>query len=600
MDTFRKASRPPLMTRGHKQRGMRRDNDRPIPAKKPNDIIPPLAEGNIRIIPLGGVEEIGRNMTVIEYAGDIIIVDVGIQFTDAETPGVDYILANTKYLEDRRSHIKAIVITHGHLDHIGAIPYLITKLGNPPIYTREFGALIIKKRQEEFPHLPPLDLRIIDSKDKSAIPVTPNLKVRFFGLTHSIPDSTGIIIETPFGDIVNTGDVRIENENGVVAEKETEQYKMFKDRNVLLLTMDSTGIEKPGFSPSETHILKNIDKIVAEAPGRVIIATFASQVERIIEFLNTARRYDKKVLIEGRSMRNNVDIIKHLNLVNVDHIVPIEDIEKYPPNKLMMVATGAQGEEFAALMRMANNTHKFIKLNRTDTVILSSSIIPGNDKAVAKLKDNLYRHDSKIITYLDTDVHTSGHGKRGELEWIHRQIPYKFFMPVHGHHYMLKQHAELARSLGCAPENIIVPDNGSIIELRDKGQTFVRLQEKAPSGDVVVEGFSVGDVSEILIRDRKMLAEDGMFVVIAMVNTQTGRLKKSPDIISRGFVYLRESQDLLNEARHVIKHSIESTTVGMNPINFDYAKNAVNEDVSRWLFQKTAKKPIVIPVILSV
>ncbi len=600
MDTFRKAPHSPLMTRGHKQRGMRRDNDRPIPMKKPHDVIPALAEGNIRIIPLGGVEEIGRNMTVIEYGGDIIIVDVGIQFTDAETPGVDYILANTKYLEDRKDHIKAIVITHGHLDHIGAIPYLITKLGNPPIYTREFGALIIKKRQEEFPHLPPLDLRIIDSKDKSAVPITPNLKVRFFGLTHSIPDSTGIIIETPFGDIVNTGDVRIENENGVVAEKEVEQYKIFKDRNVLLLTMDSTGIEKPGFSPSETHILKNIDKIVAEAPGRVIIATFASQVERIIEFLNTARRYDKKVLIEGRSMRNNVDIIKHLNLVNVDHIVPIEDIERYAPNKLMMVATGAQGEEFAALMRMANNTHKFIKLNRTDTVILSSSIIPGNDRAVAKLKDNLYRHDSKIITYLDTDVHTSGHGKRGELEWIHRQIPYKFFMPVHGHHYMLKQHAELARSLGCAPENIIVPDNGSIIELRDKGQTFVRLQERAPSGDVVVEGFSVGDVSEILIRDRKMLAEDGMFVVIAMVNTQTGRLKKSPDIISRGFVYLRESQDLLNEARHVIKHSIESTTVGMNPINFDYAKNAVNEDVSRWLFQKTAKKPIVIPVILSV
>lgn len=600
MDTFRKAPRSPLMTRGHKQRGMRRDNDRPIPVKKPHDIIPPLAEGNIRIIPLGGVEEIGRNMTVIEYAGDIIIVDVGIQFTDAETPGVDYILANTKYLEDRKDHIRAIVITHGHLDHIGAIPYLITKLGNPPIYTREFGALIIKKRQEEFPHLPPLDLRIIDSKDKSSVSITPNLKVRFFGLTHSIPDSTGIIIETPFGDIVNTGDVRIENENGVVAEKEVEQYKIFKDRNVLLLTMDSTGIEKPGFSPSETHILKNIDKIVAEAPGRVIIATFASQVERIIEFLNTARRYGKKVLIEGRSMRNNVDIIKHLNLVNVDHIVPIEDIEKYPPNKLMMVATGAQGEEFAALMRMANNTHKFIKLNRTDTVILSSSIIPGNDRAVAKLKDNLYRHDSKIITYLDTDVHTSGHGKRGELEWIHRQIPYKFFMPVHGHHYMLKQHAELARTLGCAPENIIVPDNGSIIELRDKGQTFVRLSERAPSGDVVVEGFSVGDVSEILIRDRKMLAEDGMFVVIAMVNTQTGRLKKSPDIISRGFVYLRESQDLLNEARHVIKHSIESTTVGMNPINFDYAKNAVNEDVSRWLFQKTAKKPIVIPVILSV
>ena len=587
------------MGRQHRQKGMRRDNDRAIQPKKPDDIIPPLAPGVIRIVPLGGVEEVGRNMTAIEYEGDIIVVDCGIQFTDAETPGVDYILANTKYLEDRVSRIKALVITHGHLDHIGAIPYLITRLGNPPIYTREFGSLIIKKRQEEFPHLAPLNFKIVESTDKSAISLTPHLKLRFFGLTHSIPDSTGIIIETPYGDIVNTGDVRVENEAGIPVEKEVEQYKMFKDRNILLFTMDSTGIEKPGFSPSEASILKNIDKIVAEVPGRVIIATFASQVERIIEFINTARRYGKKVVIEGRSMRNNVDIIKHLNLVDISHVVPIDDIEKYPPNKIMMIATGAQGEEFAALMRMSNNTHRFIKLNRSDTVILSSSVIPGNERAIAKLKDNLFRHDSRIITYLDSDVHTSGHGKRGELEWVHKQIPYKFFMPVHGHHYMLKMHADLAASLGCPRENIIVPDNGSIIEIRDQGKTLVRLKEKAPSGDVVVEGFSVGDVSEVLIRDRKMLAEDGMFVIIAMVDTRTGKLRKSPDIISRGFIYLRESQELLNEARHLIKKSIESTTVGMNPINFDYAKNAVNEDVSRFLFQKTAKKPIVIPVILS-
>lgn len=586
-------------SRALRSKGMRRDSDRPISQKKPADIIPPLAPNTIRIVPLGGVEEVGRNMTAIEFNGDIIVIDAGIQFTDAETPGVDYILANTKYLEDRKSHIKALVITHGHLDHIGGIPYLITRLGNPPIYTREFGSLLIKKRQEEFPHLPPLDIKIVEASDKS-IPLTPFLKVRFFGLTHSIPDSTGVIIETPYGDIVNTGDVRVENEGGIPVDKEVEQYKMFKDRNVLLFTMDSTGIEKPGFSPSEASILKNIDRIVAEAPGRIVIATFASQVERIIEFFNSARRYGKKVVIEGRSMKNNVEIIRHLNLVNIDHIIPIEDIEKYPPNKIMMIATGAQGEEFAALMRMSNKTHKYIRLNRTDTVILSSSVIPGNERAIAKLKDNLFRHDSKIITYLDSDVHTSGHGKRGELEWVHKQIPYKYFMPVHGHHYMLKMHADLAISLGCPPENVVVPDNGSIIEIRDEGKTLIKLSEKAPSGDVVVEGFSVGDVSEVLIRDRKMLAEDGMFVIIAMVDTQTGKLKKSPDIISRGFIYLRESQDLLNEARHLIKKSIESTTIGMNPINFDYAKNAVNEDVSRFLFQRTAKKPIVIPVILSV
>ena len=583
---------------GIRTKNMRRRGNTPIPAKKPHDIIPAIGE-SLRIVPLGGVEEIGKNMTVVEFGNDIIVIDAGIQFTDDDTPGVDYILPNIKYLEERKDRIRALVITHGHLDHIGGIPYLITRLGNPPIYTREFGALLIKKRQAEFPQLPPLDIRIVEASDKS-IPLSPNFKVRFFGLTHSIPDSTGIIIETPYGDIVNTGDVRVENENGVPVEKEVEQYKIFKDRNVILFTMDSTGIDKPGFSPSEASILKNIDAIVAAAPGRIILATFASQVERIVEFLNSARRYGKKVIIEGRSMKTNVEIIKHLNLVDVSHIVPIEDIEKYPPNKIMMIATGAQGEEFAALMRMSNKTHKFVRLQRSDTIVLSSSVIPGNDRAVEKLKDNLFRHDAKIITYLDSDVHTSGHGKRGELEWVHKQIPYKYFMPVHGSHFRLKMHAELAAQLGTPRENIIVPDNGSIIEIQDKGNRFVKLPEKAPSDDMVVEGLNIGDISEVVIRDRKMLAEDGIFVIIALINTRTGRLKKSPDIIARGFVYLRESQELLSEARNIIKHSIEGTTVGMNPINFDYAKNAVTEDISRFLFQRTAKKPIVIPVILGV
>jgi ribonuclease J len=364
--------------------------------------------------------------------------------------------------------------------------------------------------------------------------------------------------------------------------------------------MDSTGVEKMGFSPSEAHILKNIDAIVASAPGRIVLATFASQVERVIEFFNMAKRYGRKIVIEGRSMKNNVDIIKHLNLVDTEHIIPMEDITKYPPNKIMFIVTGAQAEEFSALMRMSNNTHKFIRLQRSDTIVLSSSIIPGNERAISKLKDNLYRHDSKIITYLDSDVHTSGHGKRGEIVWLHKHIPYKFFMPIHGHHHMLKMHAEVSAQLGCPRENIVVPDNGSIIEIQEKGTKLVKLKEKAPSEDLVVEGLSIGPVSEVVIRDRKMLAEDGIFVVIALVNMRTGRLKKSPDIIARGFVYLRESQELLSEARHIIKQSIESTTVGMNPINFDYAKNAVTEDISRFLFQRTAKAPIVIPVILGV
>jgi ribonuclease J len=559
--------------------------------------IPPAGE-NLRIIPLGGVEEIGKNMMMIEYKNDIIVIDAGVQFSDSETPGVDYILPNVKYLEEHKHKIRALVITHGHLDHIGGIPYLMSRLGNPPIYTREFGALLIKKRQEEFAHLPPLDIKIVGADD-GAVPLTPNLKVRFFGLTHSIPDSTGVIIETPLGDIVNTGDVRVNNIDGVPDAKEFEQYKFFKDRNVLLLAMDSTGIDRPGFSMSESHVMETIDKIVADVPGRLLIATFASQVERIIEFIKMAKKYNKKIVIEGRSMKTNVDIIKHLNLVETDHIVPIEDIDKYPPNKILIISTGAQGEEFAALMRMANKSHKQVKLTKNDTIIFSSSVIPGNEKAVDKLKDNLYRHDPKIITYLDSDVHASGHGKRGELEWIHKQIPYKFFMPVHGQHYRLKMHAELARTLGVPNENIVVPDNGSVIEITPDGQKITVLKEKAPSEDMMVEGFTIGDIQEVVIRDRKMLAEDGMFVIIATINVRTGKLRKSPDIISRGFVYLRESQDLLQQARLIIKKTVETSTTGMNPINFEFVKSNVTDAVSKFLFQKTAKKPIVIPVVLG-
>lgn len=569
--------------------------------KKTADIVPALKENHVRVIPLGGVEEVGKNMTAIEYKNDIIVIDAGIQFKTEETPGIDYILPNTKYLEERKGKIRALVITHGHLDHIGGIPYLIEKLGNPPIYTREFGALLIKKRQAEFPHLPELNIKIC-GKDDGFLPLTPDLKLKFFGLTHSIPDSTGVIINTPLGDIVNTGDVRVENENGVVAEKEIEQYKFFKDRKVIFLTMDSTGIEKPGWTISEQLVIKTIDKIVAEVPGRIIIATFASQVERIISFINMAKKYGKKLVIEGRSMKNNVEVLKFLKLADVNHIIDVEDIADYPPHKLMFLATGAQGEEFAALMRMANNSHKQIKLNKTDTVILSSSVIPGNERAITGLKDNLFRHDAKIITYSDTDVHAGGHGKREELAWIHKQIPYKFFMPVHGHHYMLKMNAELAVTLGAKREDVVVPDNGSIIEISETstGPKIQVLKEKAPSGLVMVDGFSIGDVQEVVIRDRQMLAQDGMFVIIASINITTGKLKKSPDIISRGFVYLRESQELLTETRHIIKKTIETTAAGMKPIDFDYVKNQVADSISKYLFQKTAKKPMVIPVIIGV
>src|SRR3989344_5717930 len=480
--------------------GMRRPSSSVRPQRSSESVvIPPLKEGDIRIIPLGGVEEVGKNMTAIEFGNDIIVVDAGFQFKDEETPGIDYILPNTKYLEERKDKIRALFITHGHLDHIGGIPYIIDKIGYPPIYTRQFGAIMIQKRQEEFLHLKPLDIKIIDGEETITCGV---FKVKTFPISHTIPDSMGIIIETPYGDIVFIEDVRVDNVKGVPTEEEVAQYKRFAGKEALLLTMDSTSIEKPGFSLSENVVTENLERFIKSVGGRLIIATFASQVERI--------------------------------------------------------------------------------------------------NAIIKLKDNLYRSPAKIVTYLDSDIHASGHGNKDELRWIHQQVKYRFFIPVHGNHYMLRQHAEMSTTLGTPKENVIVPDNGSIIEITENGTKIGVLKEKAPNSLVLVDGFAIGDAQEVVIRDRQLLAEDGMFVIIASLNIKTGKLRKSPDIIYRGFVYLRESQDLLQQTRMIIKRTIEKSSVGLNPINFDFVKGNVTDAVEKFLFQKTNKRPIVIPVILGV
>ncbi|MEY4440527.1 MAG: ribonuclease j1, ribonuclease [Candidatus Parcubacteria bacterium] len=563
-----------------------------------NQEIPPIGD-NIRIIPLGGVEEVGKNMTAIEIGDDIIVIDAGFQFKDETTPGIDYILPNTKYLEERKDKIRAMFITHGHLDHIGGLPYIIEKIGNPTIYSRKFGAIMIKKRHEEFPHLPPLNIVILDGDE--TIPIGKNLKIESFAISHTIPDSMGLVIHTHMGDIVFIEDVRVDNIAGVPTDEEVQQYKRFATKEALLLTMDSTSVEKPGWSLSENVVVDNIDKIIKDTHGRLIIGTFASQVERILAIINAADKYGKKLVIEGRSMKSNVDIIKYLKLTDIEGvIIPISEMNNYPPDRIILLVTGAQGEEFAALMRMANKSHKYVTLRKGDTILLSSSIIPTNHSSVVRLKDRLYRSDARVITYLDSDVHASGHGNKEELKWIHNQIKYKFFIPLHGNHYMLKQHADLSMSIGTPAENIVVPDNGSIIEISDNGNKIEVLPMKAPNEIVTVDGFAISDIQDVVIRDRQLLSEAGIFMIVASINTKTGRLKKSPDIISRGFVYLRESQELLQEARNIIKRVIERNIQGKSQIDFEYLKKVVAEEVSKYLFQQTAKEPLVIPVILGV
>jgi len=575
-------------------------DERPSLRNKDSIKIPPPGE-NIRIIPLGGVEEIGRNMSMIEYKDDIIIMDAGFQLRDQDTPGIDYILPNTRYLEENKHKIRALIITHGHLDHIGGIPFIMDRIGNPPIYSRFLTTIMIRKRQEEFPNQPPLNIQVVEKEEKITLG---NLKVRFFSVSHTIPDSMGIIIETPHGLIVNPGDIKLDHNDGVVTDEEEKEYAKFKDQNVLLLMMDSTNVDNPGFSTPERLVRQNLDEIIKNTKRRLIIGTFASQIERVIAMIESAERYGKKVVVEGRSMKTNVEIAIQVERLKIkkDTIITIEEMANLPPDRVIILATGAQGDEFAALMRMSNKSHKFINITPRDTVLISSSIIPGNERAVQKLKDNLARQGAKIIHYRTSDVyiHSTGHGNRGELEWLHKHIKPRFFIPIHGNHYMLRVHEELAQTIGMPEDHIVVPDNGMIIEIQDDGKKIVKLKESAPSESMMVDGFSVGDVQEVVIRDRKMLAEDGMFVIVASINVKTGKLKKSPDIISRGFVYLRESQELLQQARIIIKKSIENSASGMNPINFDYVKSNVSDAVSRFLYQKTAKRPIVIPVVLGI
>ncbi len=569
--------------------------------KKVEDTVPALAPNSIRIIPLGGVEEIGKNMTMVEYGNDIIIIDIGFQFKDENTPGIDYILPNTKYLEERKDKIRAVIITHGHLDHIGGIPYVMPRIGNPPLYTRMLTSVMVKKRQEEFTHVPPLDIKIVEKDETISLGA---LKVKFFAVTHTIPDAMGVVIQTPFGSVVHTGDLKLDHVEGIPTEAEEAEYdRVFKNEKVLLLMADSTNVENPGFSMPEKTVHKNIEEIIKNTKGRLIIATFASLLERMLKIIEFSEKYGKKVVVEGRSMKTNIEICMNLGLLKPkkDTLITVEEIDNFPPERIVVLATGAQGDEFAAMMRMSNKTHKYIKINKRDTILLSSSIVPGNERAVQKLKDNLSRQGASIIHYRIADVHSSGHANHDETAWIHKKINAKFFIPVHGYHYMLRVHGEIAKETnGLTEDQIVIPDNGSIIEIQDGGAKIVKIKEKAPSGIVMVDGFSVGDIQDVVIRDRQMLAQDGIFIVFAIINSQTGKLKKSPDIISRGFVYLRESQELLHHTRIIIKNTIDESTKGMNPINIDFVKTSISDNVSKFLLQKTAKRPIVIPVLLTI
>ena len=577
---------------GHKHRLNTADRSNAIPDVKP---------GDIRIITIGGFEAIGKNMSAIEIGDDIIVIDCGFTFKDENTPGIDYIIPNTKYLEDRKDKIRGVVITHGHLDHIGGIPYVFPRIGNPPIYCRSFTGLMIKKRQEEFKRNEKLDINVVETSDRIKLG---DQYVRFFGITHTIPDSMGIIVETPHGNIINQADFKLDHVDGEVSEEEKQVYGQLGKENNLLMMADSTNVENEGFSTPEWKVHEDLEKIIAGTDGRIILGAFASQVDRLTALLNIAEKHGRHVVLEGRSMRTNLGVAEEAGIFTPQKgtMISAEESMKIPPHKVLILSTGSQGEEFAALMRMANKTHKTLAFNEHDTVVLSASIVPGNETAVARLKDEIARSGANIVTYRNSElyVHGSGHGNREELKWLHNVVKPKFFVPQHGSHYMLRLHANLAKSLGMPNENILIPHDGAIIEIQEDGNKLVKLKAEAMSDLVTVDGFSIGGVQDIVIRDRQILSADGIFLVVMTVNPRTGQLRKSPDIISRGFIYLKEERDLINHARKAVQqYTDQFAKNNRHPYDYDKLKSNITDRLRKMLLQKTGKRPLVIPVLIA-
>ncbi|PWB38898.1 MAG: ribonuclease J [Parcubacteria group bacterium] len=558
----------------------------------------PRGDLKLRVIPIGGCEEVGRNMTVFEYDQDIVIVDMGLQWPEEDMPGIDYIIPNISYLKGKEKNIRGVIITHGHYDHIGAIPHLIPVLGNPTIYGTPLTLGIIAKRQEDYENKQALKLKSITS---DTVLVLGKFKISFYGVSHNIPGSLGVIIDTPLGKIVHTGDFKLDSKSSGDVPTEMDKIIGLGRQNVLALMADSTNATQEGHQLKEYEIQGNIDKILKDAPSRVIIGTFASLLGRIQQIIWAAEKLEKKVVIEGYGMKRNVELAQTLGYMKVRRgtLITLKDMRHYPDNKIIILCTGAQGEDNAVLMRIANREHKTLKVEKGDTIVFSSSVIPGNERSVQRLKDNLYRLGAEVIHYKMMDVHAGGHAKQEDLFDMIKMIKPKYHIPVYGNHSFLKVHAKVAYRAGMPENRVIVPDNGAIIEF-DRNRNAHIAKEKAISEYVFVDGLGVGDVSNVVLRDRQMMAEDGMIVVIATMSGKSGRLVHSPDIISRGFIYMRENKEIVETIRTRVKNVINEHNKTHTQVNDAYIKDALRNSLGQFIYQKTQRRPMILPVVVEV
>ncbi len=557
---------------------------------------PKKDKGKIRIIPLGGLQEIGKNLTVIEYENDMIVVDCGLAFPDEDMLGVDLVIPDITYLEQNSDRIKGIFLTHGHEDHIGALPYVLRSI-QPPIYGTKLTIGIVKNKLAEYTLPFAADLRTVSAGDTIRAGA---LNVEFIHVNHSIADACALAIHTPLGTVVHTGDYKLDITPIDGDMMDLRRLGELGHRGVLALLGESTNAERPGFTPSEKKVGQSLDYIFTSNPKkRIVIATFSSNVHRVQQIIDVSARHGRKVAITGRSMLNIVGAAVELGYMKLprDVLVDIGDIKRFRPDQITLVTTGSQGEPMSALYRMAYSDHREVTLGRDDLVVLSSHAIPGNEKLVGRVINELSRNGVEVVREAAFAVHVSGHACQEELKLMLALCKPRYFMPVHGEARHLAAHRELALEMGIPDRNIFLSEIGRVLEIDVRGARFSGV---VPAGQVLVDGYGVGDVGNIVLRDRRHLSQDGLIVVVATIDKDQGMLLSGPDIVSRGFVYERDNEPLLEEARRLVQQSITEQLASGRRVDFVRIKTRVRDDLSRFLSQRTGRKPMILPVIMDV
>jgi ribonuclease J len=550
-------------------------------------------KNKVQIIPLGGLGEIGKNMTVFRYGDDIILIDAGLMFPEEDMLGIDLVIPDITYLIENKDKVKAIFLTHGHEDHIGALPFVLKQL-DVPVYGTALTLGILQGR-----------LRENGVSDEGLVTIKPGDRIgagsftlEFIRVNHSIPDAVAIVIKTPIGTIIHTGDFKFDQTPVDGQVTQFNKFAEFGDAGVLALLADSTNAERPGFTQSEKMVGQTFDDEFRYARNRIIVATFSSNVHRIQQVVDSAVKYNRKVAVIGRSMINVVNIAMELGYLSVPEgvLIDIDETNNYSANEIVIITTGSQGEPMSALTRMAMNDHKKVGIMPGDTVIISATPIPGNEKLVSRTINHLYKLGADVIYEKSNGVHVSGHASQEEIKLMHNLVRPKYFIPVHGEYRHLIKHAKLAKDLGMPSENIVIAENGAVIELT---KNSIKVNGKIQSGKVLVDGLGVGDVGNIVLRDRRQLSQDGIMIVVVTIDRETCQVVSGPDIVSRGFVYVREAEDLMEEAREKVLAALERCEVN-GVTEWSMIKSAIREALGRFLYERTRRRPMILPIIMEI